>query len=457
MLKKTAFIIALAAFSTSYAFASDPLSQLMAQAGNQNNVTAQVKLGNIYASGSDDSLGQSYDNAAYWFTQAAEAGSPIAQFNLAVLFEKGAGVEQSYRSAANWYKKAALQNHAGAQLNLGFLFERGLGVNQSLADAFRWYKASAENGDPVAQHNVGLLLVSEHFGIPDHKPAFGWFLQSAESGYAPAMYSAGLRYLNGLGVSYSANNAIYWLSRAAQKDNVPAQILLAEIYSNGEHIESDQSKAIQYTRLAASNGHPGSQTDLAQFYLQQSPPELSYALPLLISAVNNDDVRAKELLTQIVSDWDVVPLRELGELKLVTDIQNNIGDLSNSALYQAPGNEFGANTIIVTSPVAAMFEESIQSPVSAEPIPLPKKDKITQNVSVWQPGNYSLTRGPVNLRAGASTSFDIVGQVNVGDVVELNRYAGHGWAEVIHPDTGEPVYVMSRVLNAIENNDTASD
>ena len=461
MLKKTFIAVALVCASVS-ASATDDLSKLMAKAGNQDNVAAQIQLGNLYASGGNESLGQSYDNAAYWFTEAANNGSPVAQFNLAVLHEKGVGVEQSYQQAAHWYQQAATKGHAGAQLNLGYLFEKGLGVKTSPSDAYRWYKASAQNGDPVAQHNLGLMLVSERFGMPDHKTAFSWFLKSAELGYAPAMYSVALRYLNGTGIKYSANNALAWLTRGAGQDNLPAQILLAELYSNEKHVKADKELALRYTQKAASAGHTESQLNLARHYLEKSSQNYQAALPLLISATNNNNKIAKRQLTNIVSQWDIVSLENLGELKLMTDIKKDVADLKSATLYKAPAESTFSDFVVMLSPSAALFNEVIKvstADLRASAKPEPTSSTTAKNRSKpsqsnpWQPGEYSLTRGPINLRAGAGTSFDVVGQVSADAVVELHRYAGHGWAAVRHPDTGETVFMMSRVLKAVKDTD----
>ena len=62
-------------------------------------------------------------------------GNDRAQFNLALSYYEGKGVEQSYSQAAYWLQKAANQNHPEAQCNLAILYYTGKGVtkNKSLA------------------------------------------------------------------------------------------------------------------------------------------------------------------------------------------------------------------------------------------------------------------------------------------------------------------------------------
>ena len=69
--------------------------------------------------------------------EAAEKGSPRAQFKLGLMYQEGDGVSQSYEMAAKWHKQAAKQGLPEAQDRLGFLYTFGiafLGIAQRLCD-----------------------------------------------------------------------------------------------------------------------------------------------------------------------------------------------------------------------------------------------------------------------------------------------------------------------------------
>jgi len=55
----------------------------------------------------------------------AKNGNPEAQFDLAMRYLNGDGVEPSGRDAAAWLRSAALQGHLDAQYNLGVLYAQG--------------------------------------------------------------------------------------------------------------------------------------------------------------------------------------------------------------------------------------------------------------------------------------------------------------------------------------------
>jgi hypothetical protein len=72
---------------------------------------AQSNVGVFYQNGrlkKDDS------KAVDWYLKAAEQGNAVAQYNLAVCYERGEGTEPDEAMAAQWYRKAADQGHAGA-------------------------------------------------------------------------------------------------------------------------------------------------------------------------------------------------------------------------------------------------------------------------------------------------------------------------------------------------------
>ena len=60
--------------------------------------------------------------------EQADKGIPAAQFQTALSYEDGKGVEQSYKSAFYYYQLAANQGHSSAQVFLAILYEKGLGT-----------------------------------------------------------------------------------------------------------------------------------------------------------------------------------------------------------------------------------------------------------------------------------------------------------------------------------------
>lgn len=108
---------------------------------------------------------------------------PEAQFNLAQLYDTGAGVARDEAEAARLYRSAADQGHVGAQVNLGRMYGTGRGVTRDNAEAVRWYREAAMHGHPFAQFNLALMLETGDGVGQDDVAAYMWY-DLAASGLA---------------------------------------------------------------------------------------------------------------------------------------------------------------------------------------------------------------------------------------------------------------------------------
>lgn len=160
-------------------------------------VDAQVLLATLYSQGAAG-IAVDTSEALKWFNKAAQAGSAAAQFNLAVMYQKGKGVTQDYPLALKLYQLAANQNMMEAQNNLGNLYAKGLGVQKDAALALKWYLKAAEQGHTGAQLNLAQM----HLAADD-------------------------------GLMHSEVQAVKWINKAAEGGNKKAQNMLAKAYSEG--------------------------------------------------------------------------------------------------------------------------------------------------------------------------------------------------------------------------------
>ncbi|MBE7567220.1 sel1 repeat family protein [Acidithiobacillus thiooxidans] len=88
----------------------------------------------------------------------AQAGDPVAQFNMGVKYAEGSEVPQDYQEAARWYSAAADQNDAPAQFNLGLLFYQGQGLRKDLSCAYELFSLAAAQGDTRAHAGMTAIL-----------------------------------------------------------------------------------------------------------------------------------------------------------------------------------------------------------------------------------------------------------------------------------------------------------
>jgi uncharacterized protein len=108
-----------------------------AQKGNRD---AEFLIGLMYANG--QGVRQSYAEAAQWYQDAA-------QNNLGQMYAGGRGVRRSLAQAATFYWRAADQGNHRAQYNRAVAYGDGKGVEQDYVRAYMWFTLSAAAGwDP---------------------------------------------------------------------------------------------------------------------------------------------------------------------------------------------------------------------------------------------------------------------------------------------------------------------
>ena len=123
-----------------------------------------------------------YEAALEILIPLADQGDAKAQYNLAIMYRDGWGVQQDYVEVIKWYRKAAEQEYAEAQHNLAIMYRDGLGITQDYAEALKWTRKAAEQGHAVAQSNLGFMY---HQGLgvqQDFIQAYIWLGFAAAGG-----------------------------------------------------------------------------------------------------------------------------------------------------------------------------------------------------------------------------------------------------------------------------------
>lgn len=126
------------------------------ETADKGNARAFNELGQGYRDG-ENGLPVDLNVANAYFLKAAEGGYRTGQYNLALAYWSGNGVEQSYKHAGYWAVKAAAQDHPDAQYMMALLTQAGIGGVKDPARAVEWMEAAAANGsnDAIAKMAEG--------------------------------------------------------------------------------------------------------------------------------------------------------------------------------------------------------------------------------------------------------------------------------------------------------------
>lgn len=127
-----------------------------------------------YEDGVNAAFKGNFDMAFHEFSLAADEGLDLAQYNLAILYFMGQGVEKDFDLAFKWTEAAAQQGHLAAQYNLGSLYYSGDGTDVDLDEAIDWYSEAARGGHPEAAFLLAKMYQEGEGVSSDSVQAHAW-------------------------------------------------------------------------------------------------------------------------------------------------------------------------------------------------------------------------------------------------------------------------------------------
>jgi len=274
-------------FTYDFTFTSPPLEE-RAHAGDR---AAQYEYGRMLM------LIQDYEEATYWFKQAAEQDHIMAQLALANNYRHGVGIERDGGLATYWDARAgSTYGMPEWQFHLANFYRDGFLVPPDPERALYWHRQSAHGGFLPAQSWLARLYIFGYGVARDYQQAAYWYKQAAIQGDVGSQTAIGTMYALGQGVDQSYENAAYWYRRAATHnpadfdwafgfnwgnlndwDISVAQVSLGVMYEYGFGVEDvDLDQAAFWYRSAAELGHPVGQNNLGIMYKDGRGVEQSY-------------------------------------------------------------------------------------------------------------------------------------------------------------------------------------
>ena len=155
-----------------------------------------------------------YERAYKIWLPLAEQGDPEAQYNIALLYMKGNGVEKDERTALSWFTRAGEQGMADAQYNAGFMFYTGKGVYPDNRSAIEWWQLAANQGHPNAQNNLAIMYAFAYATKKDPEKAIALWTAAAKQGHPDAIHSLISAYSGAIpGFEKDMQKAEYWLQK----------------------------------------------------------------------------------------------------------------------------------------------------------------------------------------------------------------------------------------------------
>lgn len=126
--------------------------------------------------------------AQHWLIQAQQGGMPEAALALGDMAARTpasrdkAANEKIVQSALSWYTIAANAGVPSAQFKLANAYFAGAGLPRDPAQALMWYSRAAQQGLPQAQHALGIMLIGGIAGAPDPVEGYKWLILAEQGG-----------------------------------------------------------------------------------------------------------------------------------------------------------------------------------------------------------------------------------------------------------------------------------
>ncbi len=170
-----------------------------------------------------------YETARREFSTLAETGNPNAQFNLAVLYLSGRGVERDLAKAIDLHRKAAGQGLVSAEHGMGVFYYQGMGVKQDYAEALKWFRRAASQGFAESEFNLAAMYFNRQGVQRDDIEIVKWVSLAAARKFAPAQYRLGQMYELGVIFAQNRESALHWYRQAEANGDEKAAAARARI------------------------------------------------------------------------------------------------------------------------------------------------------------------------------------------------------------------------------------
>ncbi len=123
-----------------------------------------------------------YEKALELLNTAAEAGNPLALYQLGNCYRYGNGVKINKKKAAEYWQRSSDLGCAEAKYELGYLYYKGDGVKRNYDTAFALFSESAEAGNHAALFMLGECYWDGTGVKKDKATAIEYWLKSANKG-----------------------------------------------------------------------------------------------------------------------------------------------------------------------------------------------------------------------------------------------------------------------------------
>jgi len=240
---------------------------LTEQALDENNLFAQLYLGDIYRNGD---YKKDFERSFFWYTKAMEQGNSRAEYYVGNMLVAGVGTAQNVPRGLRVLERVADKGHSGAIYNIGKTYKTGYNIAPNYNLATNWFERGANEGHVASMYELADNISNGFGAVKDQEKALEWFETAALHGHTRSAYKAGMLHLMLEPTekeSFKIDKGMDWLRVAADEGSVEAQLRLGDIFYEGKHnIEKDYQMAVNFYKMAAEQNEQIAYKKLSLIY-----------------------------------------------------------------------------------------------------------------------------------------------------------------------------------------------
>lgn len=188
------------------------------------------------------SVEENLDKRVFWFKKAADSGNYVAQYNIALYYEEGKGVEQSYQEMFHYMEMSAKSGYEPAIMKVALMYKKGYGVEQDAGKMLYWYEKAVTKGNAFAMLAVAYLYRYGDYIAKDSVKAMEYYRKAVQTGdkgsfaedspQLDAMYGIGRMWELGEVGARNTSKAIFWFRKAALHNHADSKKALIRLGTN---------------------------------------------------------------------------------------------------------------------------------------------------------------------------------------------------------------------------------
>ncbi len=127
------------------------------KAANNNLAPAQFSVGMMFENGKGVDI--NFAKAKQYYRRAAEQGNLMSIYRLAMMnaAPSNPSLKPDFEASLKWFNIAANAGLVDAQYNLAVLYEKGQGAKSDLVEAYKWYSLAQKEGDKQAASRAAII------------------------------------------------------------------------------------------------------------------------------------------------------------------------------------------------------------------------------------------------------------------------------------------------------------